>query len=240
MFSPQVGDEAMTPLQSGRDMLAASGWCVSGAIRSVGRLLAETSPAPSSKGRLLTIQWEVRDSVALDDMVRVKSVITRVYGKCVERYVQLLDGDDLIREVGSEIWMVPGDVDANPAVDFCSPAWGELMRTRLDADTAFARSLATWDGTIGLRCGEREIHIRVYRGKVIDVSRRSPRGATFTFVAPSHTWVELTFGVHDDFMRRAIKGEFCSTGDGYEYLRLTKPLGMIMGHARDIVREVYR
>ncbi len=69
------------------------------------------------------------------------------------------------------------------------------------------------------------------------MTRRVPHGATFTFVAPAHTWVDLVLSDTDDFMRRAISGEFSSSGDGYEYLRLTKPLNTIIAHARLIARK---
>ncbi len=43
----------------------------------------------------------------------------------------------------------------------------------------------------------------------------------------------------DDFMRRALRGEFSSAGNGYEYLRLTKPLHAIIMNARAMAREVH-
>ncbi|MDT2005925.1 hypothetical protein FXW78_16375 [Rhodococcus opacus] len=194
------------------------------------------------------LQWNSQTAVKVDDVVHVESVVTRVEqstdGTVVDRHVRLVDDGGSIREQGIETWRLPESSDTrfDSAVDFCTPAWGELVRESLSADLAFASSLSTWDGTVGLRCTDasglaREVHLRIYRGRIIDVARRVPGGATFTLVAPAETWVDLMFAEHNDFMRRAIRGEFSSSGDGYEYLRLTKPLDIIIAHARTAARE---
>ncbi|TQC44721.1 hypothetical protein EEB14_35795 [Rhodococcus sp. WS4] len=194
------------------------------------------------------LQWNSQSAVTGDDVVHVESVVTRVDlstdRTVVDRHVRLVDDGGSIREQGIETWLLPesSEVRGDPAVDFCTPAWGELLRESLSTDPAFASSLSTWDGTVGLRCTDasgrtRELHLRIYRGRIIDVARRVPGGATFTLVAPAETWVDLMFAEHNDFMRRAIRGEFSSSGDGYEYLRLTKPLDIIIAHARTAARE---
>ncbi|KXF55997.1 hypothetical protein AXA44_35475 [Rhodococcus sp. SC4] len=205
--------------------------------------------APATSGATRTgLQWNSQSAVADDDVVHAESVVTRIEqsetGAVFDRHVRLVDEAGSIREEGIETWRSPepSDVRFDPAVDFCTPDWGERLRESLSTDTAFASSLSTWDGTVGLRCTDssgraRELQLRIYRGTIIDVARRVPGGATFTLIAPAVTWVDLVFAERNEFMRRAISGEFSSSGDGYEYLRLTKPLDIIIAHARSAARE---
>ncbi|NDK90314.1 hypothetical protein GYA93_12075 [Gordonia desulfuricans] len=166
------------------------------------------------------------------------AVITRVTAATVHRDIVVTDAAGAVCERGTEVWQLSDALEPIAALNFCSPEWAELIGVRLAADDAFVASLSTWDGAIGLRCDEREIQLRIYKGRIIDVTRRCPHGATFTFIASGRAWVDLVSDADNDFMRRAIRGEFSSSGDGYEYLRLTKPLDMIVGHARAIAREV--
>ncbi|MFC9363230.1 hypothetical protein ACFTZB_42530 [Rhodococcus sp. NPDC057014] len=206
------------------------------------------TPRPTAEATRTGLQWNAECAVTGPDVVHVESVVTRVEqsadGIIIDRHVRLVDHGGSVREQGIETWRLPdpAGVRYDPAVDFCTPAWGEVLRESLSADPAFASALATWDGTVGLRCtdasgGAREVHLRIYRGRIIDVARRVPGGATFTLVIPAVTWVDLVVAEHNDFMRRAISGEFSSSGDGYEYLRLTKPLDIVIAHARAAARE---
>lgn len=112
--------------------------------------------------------------------------------------------------------------------------WAEALAGHLDV----ADDLAGWDGTIGLRCDSGdsgdEVHLRVYRGRVIEVARRCPRGATFVLGADAATWLELVEAPDNPFMRLAMTGRFTVTGDGYEYLRLTSALHRLADAAREI------
>ncbi|MGV9710949.1 hypothetical protein ACWDTI_09825 [Gordonia sp. NPDC003424] len=233
----RVGDRTDVPAQLAAQRLEVSGLCLPSESALIGRAFAELALPPVPAATRTTVHWTATHPVRLLDSVRVESVITRIADGAVSRSVRLLDETDTVREDGTETWHLDVSRDTEAALDFCTPAWGELLRTSLEGDPAFGSSLSTWDGTIGLRCGDREVHLRIYRGRIIDVTRRVPHGATFTFVAPENLWIELVFSDHDEFMRRAIGGEFSSTGDGYEYVRLTKPLNIIIGHARRIARE---
>ena len=164
-------------------------------------------------------------------------MITRVSGRTARRFIRLVDATGAVRESGTETWTFDDDKPTVAELDFCTPAWGALLAESLSEDREFTSSLSTWDGTIGLRSGEIELHLRVYKGRIVDVTRRTPHGATFTFVASDQAWADLVLSEENDFMRRAIRGEFSSTGDGYEYLRLTKPLNTIIGHARALARK---
>lgn len=241
--SPRVGERTRSRHCRVTAVLAESGAVLPDGSTLLGVTVADLLlPSPGSGTAVREdLSWSSRNPVRLDDSVRCEAVVTRVSPMgdhtVVERRVQLLDNVDTVREEARETWRLPVAVEAVPATDFCTVDWGVLVRDSLTADAAFASSLATWDGTIGLRCDDREIHLRVYRGRIVDVTRRAPGGATFTFVAPGHTWVDVVLGDKDDFMRRAISGEFSSTGNGYEYLRLTKPLTIVIAHARRIARE---
>ncbi|GAA4930570.1 acyl dehydratase [Actinomycetospora succinea] len=113
---------------------------------------------------------------------------------------------------------------------FGTVGWAEALTDKVD----LTDDLASWDGTLGLRSGDDEVHVRVYRGRVIEVARRSPRGATFTVGADAATWLELVEAPDNPFMRLAMAGRFTVTGDGYEYLRLTSVLHRLADAAREI------
>lgn len=241
----QVGDRRKSRHARVTSLLAESGTALPTDTSLLGPAAAEllaplSVSAPAVREHL---SWTTHNPVGLDDSVRAESVITRVVAErdttMLVRRVTLHDNVNSLREESVETWRLRdgGSVPTVSATDFCSARWGALVRDSLAADPDFSSSLATWDGTIGLRCDDREIHLRVYRGRIIDVTRRAPQGATFTFVAPGHTWVDVVLGDREDFMRRAITGEFSSTGNGYEYLRLTKPLNILIAHARTIARE---
>lgn len=235
-----VGDRTTGAERVLAPLLTETGIALPAGSVLAGALAAELLTAPVDGGTRTGTTWCATRPVAHDDTVRADVLITRVADGIVERFVRLLDDAGTVREYGTETWRLddPSVARAQPALDFCTVAWGELLRARLDRDPAFVSSLSSWDGTIGLRCDDREVHLRIYKGRIVDVTRRTPHGATFTFVAPAHLWAEVVLAERDDFMRRAIGGEFSSTGDGYEYLRLTKPLHIVIAHARALAQEV--
>lgn len=240
--APRVGDRTLSRHACVADVLAEAGVTLPDGSALLGPVVADlllTPPAAAAARERFS--WTTHDAIGPDDSVHASATTTRVAPATdhtiLVRHVHLLDDAGTVRAESVETWHLAATLPAHPATDFCTTEWGALLRDSLAEDTDFASSLSTWDGTIGLRCDDREVHLRVYRGRVIDVTRRAPGGATFTFVAPGHTWAEVILDQHDTFMRRAIAGEFSSTGDGYEYLRLTKPLGILIAHARTIARE---
>ena len=50
-------------------------------------------------------------------------------------------------------------------------------------------------------------------------------------------WTELITGARNDFMQRVMRGQFKVTGSGYEYLRLTKVLHVVVDNARKLAAE---
>lgn len=231
-----VGERTVSEPATVSDVLSGAGVVVPSGSLTSGALAAELLVPPLGGNRSRVV-WSADAPVPHDAVVVADSVITRVAGRTVQRYVRLLDESGSVRESGTETWTFGSDLPTVPELDFCTSGWGALLADSLSVDPEFTSSLSTWDGTIGLRSGETELHLRIYKGRIVDVTRRTPHGATFTFVAPDHAWVDLVSSEENDFMRRAIRGEFSSTGDGYEYLRLTKPLNTIIGHARALARK---
>lgn len=189
---------------------------------------------------LLDTHWSYRRPVRVGDVLRLEVVIVRARRTSagdrgvVTRHMRLVtDAGDTVQEGTTSALLAargPGPDPAGRA--FGTVAWGEALAARLDE--AFAADLATWDGTVGLRAGDDEVHLRLYRGRVLEVVPRTPRGATFVLGADAATWLELVDAPHNPFMRLAMAGRFTATGDGYEYLRLTAALHRLADAAREI------
>ncbi|WP_243770054.1 MaoC/PaaZ C-terminal domain-containing protein [Amycolatopsis acidicola] len=191
---------------------------------------------------LLDTRWRYRAPILVGDTLHFELTITRCHRTSagdegvVNRHVKLLNQDGVTVQEGTTAVLVRArDSGPDPAGRaFGTVAWGEAVVERLGAE--FAAATATWDGTIGLRSGDHEVHLRIYRGRVLEVTRRTPLGATFVLGADELTWTELITGEHNDFMRRAMRGEFEVSGSGYEYLRLTKALALLVDAAREVAR----
>ncbi|WP_433802091.1 MaoC/PaaZ C-terminal domain-containing protein [Actinomycetospora sp. CA-084318] len=189
---------------------------------------------------LLDTHWSYRAPIRVGDVVHLELTILRVRRTrsgtrgTVTRHMRLVGDDGVTRQEGTTTALVtartPGPDDDRRA--FGTVGWGRALVDALDPEVATV--LETWDGTIGLRCDDDEVHLRVYRGAVIDVSRRAPHGATFTLVADASTWLELVEAPDNPFLRLAMTGRLSATGDGYEYLRLTRALHLVVDAARAI------
>jgi putative sterol carrier protein len=122
--------------------------------------------------------------------------------------------------------------------DIAGVDWGRRLADRLDADPEFRSSASTFDGTIGIRAGASEVQLRIYRGRLVEAARKSLDGATFTIGADELTWLELLVGEHDEYVRFAAAGRFRIVGSGFQYLRMTRTVRVLIGHARAMVAEV--
>lgn len=120
---------------------------------------------------------------------------------------------------------------------YCTPAWAERLAVQLKSNDTFRRATATWDGAIGLASDGGEVVLRVYRGEVIHAGTRVPNGPTFTLIAADRTWTELLTAETNEFMVRAMKGQFEVHGNAYEYVRLTKSVMSIVESARELIKE---
>jgi hypothetical protein len=151
------------------------------------------------------------------------------------------DGTDL--QDATVIWQVndavfsDADAAARVAWDVGSVAWGRHLAARLRDDAEFASTTATFDGAIALRSGVHEIQFRIYRGQIIEVSRKSLTDFTFCVQASERTWVELLAAPRNDFLRRTVARQFTVRGNGFQYLRMHKAMMIILNRARDAASE---
>jgi acyl dehydratase len=189
---------------------------------------------------LLDTHWHYRRPVRVGDVLHLELTVVRCRRTrrgdrgVVTRHMALLDDAGRVVQEGTTAALLLARGAGPDPVDraFCTPAWGEALAARLADDDRFGSALASWDGTIGLRAGTEEVHLRVYRGTVLEVSSRAALGATFTVEADELTWLRLVTAPVNDFTQRSMRGELSVRGNAYEYLRVTKALNLIVDAAR--------
>lgn len=157
----------------------------------------------------------------------------------VRRHVRVVDADGVLRQEGTTTATVPVRAAVDDEADRVglavgTRAWATALAERLDADPAFTSQTSTWDGTIGIRSGEHEVQLRVYRGRVLEAVRRTLAGPTFVVEADEVVWVDLLTGPVNDFSRRAMLDQLEVRGNAYEYLRLTAALVALVDQAREL------
>lgn len=116
-------------------------------------------------------------------------------------------------------------------------SWSTQLAQALGRDPEFSRLIETYDGTIGLTIGSAPVHIRCYRGKVVEIAPRSVNGADFTVEIPVDVYLDLVERNSNDFMTFAMERKFRTHGSGYEYLRMTTALIRIIDIARALHEE---
>ena len=191
---------------------------------------------------LLDTHWAYRRPVRVGDTLTLEVTVVRCRRTSagdrgvVTRAMRLVDAAGATLQEGTTSALIAARGRGPDPVGraFGTVAWAEALAEHAD----LAEDLASWDGTIGLRCGidvnGDEVHLRVYRGRVIEVARRALRGATFVLGADAATWLEMVEAPGNPFMRLAMAGRFTVSGDGYEYLRLTAALHRLVDAAREI------
>jgi len=190
--------------------------------------------------RTLKETWHYYRPIIVGDELTLTATITKMKpgrdgaSGTVTRFSELSNADGRVVQCGTATALIRSDGSARRATnrDVGTNAWAEELASQLRGNKAFRSAADSWDGTIGLRAGEDEVHLRIYRGQIIDVTSRAPHGSTFTFGATHRTWTDLLTGPPDQFARRLLAGDFEVTGDRYEYLRLTKTLEIIVETAR--------
>lgn len=189
---------------------------------------------------LVTADWQSRREVVAGQRARHDLTITRVRpgaggGSLLSASVSLRAEDGTVLEQGSCEFSSPEAPGAEAAgrYQFGTVEWGKALVPYLARNEQFTAAIASYDGTIGLAAGAGEVHFRLYKGTVLEVVRRAVHGADFTLEADDSIWVELILGGRNDFMDRAMKGQFRTRGSGYEYLRMTKALVCIIDAARE-------
>jgi acyl dehydratase len=193
---------------------------------------------------LLDTHWSYRRPVRVGDVLRLRLTVVRTRRTrrgdrgVVTRHMALLGADgEVVQEGTTAALLLARGAGPDPVERaFGTVAWGKALAERLAGDDRFAQALASWDGTIGLRAGTEEVQLRIYRGAVVEVSSRAALGATFTLEADELTWLAMVTAPVNDFTRRSMRGEFSVRGNGYEYLRLTRPLNVVVDAARTLAR----
>lgn len=188
---------------------------------------------------MLDSNWRYLGPITVGDALTFEMTITRcrLSGKgdrgIVGRHVRIRNATGTPVQEGSTAMLVRArEREAAPAREFFTPGWTRLVGAGLGGNEAFRRATATWDGAFALACGEDEAHFRIYKGQVLDAGTRPPNGPDFTLVADELIWTELFTAETDEFMQRAMRGQFAVRGSAYEYLRLTKALAMTVEAAR--------
>ncbi|WP_427004525.1 MaoC family dehydratase [Pseudarthrobacter sp. H2] len=194
---------------------------------------------------LLDTNWKYLAPIYVHDTISCEITVTRkrptrTAGRgIIHRHVVLRNQDNTVLQQGTSAFLVQarGAADVPPELQFGTAAWGQALIPYLDNDKEFTAAIASYDGTIGLAAGEEEVHFRCYRGRIIEAARRSLLGADFTLGADEYTWTQLILGDTNDFMQRAMLGQFTVRGSGAEYLRMTKVLIRLVDAARAAARK---
>jgi hypothetical protein len=225
-----------------------------GPVAELGLFLA-LPPAPGA--RLVGLTWAGKSDarpLGGGEVLLPEAIITRRRfdssgdgDVLIDQDVRLTDdGGELVRQAQAS-WCagrasVPGPDLATDEI--ASPAWGAALAARLGGDPAFASSVSTFDGSIGLAsrssAGLVAVEFRIYRGAIIETGRKTLDGATYAVEADALTWAELITGRYDDYVRCAARGLFTVRGSGFQYLRLTKTMRIMVWHARTMRQEARR
>jgi hypothetical protein len=207
-------------------------------------LPAITQAPPARDAVMVSVQWE-QGSRPKSVGVRVEGVVTRWKparkrgrGR-LHQDVRLLDADGQVVETARVAWDVPAASDGQDdesasrvAWDVGTVAWGRHLAARLAANEAFVSAVETFDGSVGIRAGEEQVEFRIYRGKVIEVARKSPEGPTFTIAGNERAWVDLLSSSKNDLVARLGRNEFRSSGNNYQYLRIFKAIMLMIDEAQ--------
>lgn len=188
-------------------------------------------------------KWQFHHPIVVGDELSLTVTVIRLQASrggnngTVTRFNELSNADGNVLQSGTATALVRAGEDSRQRLtnrDVGTVPWGLALAGLLGEEAAFASAVASWDGTIGLRGGHHVVHLRIYCGSVIDVTSRSPHGATFTLGGSDQTWADLLTAAEGQFGRRVMAGEFQISGDPYEYLRLTKALEIVADTARTL------
>jgi hypothetical protein len=209
---------------------------------------------PAARAQLTGLSWhddEGARPLADGEVLAPETVITRRQFPAawpgdirIYQEVRLVDQAGEAARQGQACWRADrsGVPAADPSTDeIASPGWGEALARRLSADPAFTSSASTFDGSIGFAsvCHPQALTVefRIYRGSIVETSRKSLDGPTYAIEAGAVTWAQLITGRHDDYVRLAAQGQFRIRGSGFQYLRMTKTTRIMIWHARQLRRE---
>jgi acyl dehydratase len=188
---------------------------------------------------LLDTDWHYRAPLRVGDRIGFEMTITRVRRTSsgergvVGRHVRIRNQEgEIVQEGSTSVLLRAAGTRRRVGHELMTRPWAEALAQRLNACEPFRAATATWDGTIGLACGDEEMQFRIYRGRVLEAGARVPNGATFAVAASELTWAQMMSAERADFMTQAMQGAFSVRGNAYEYLRLAKALGLLVDCAR--------
>jgi hypothetical protein len=116
---------------------------------------------------------------------------------------------------------------------FPSAEWFRSFSETLEADEAFRRSMARFDGSIKLEVGESVVWMKLYRGRVIEVlDEEAEFGSTFTVAGPTEQWERLLTEDRNPFGEQQTLGKIEFRGDVLEATRVTDGLNLLVEHLR--------
>lgn len=184
--------------------------------------------------------WTMHAPLRAGDEVTLTSTVVAVRPTSsgekgvLTRYNELRRGDGTLVQSGEASTLIVADPGRQHDArrDVGTLAWARLLADELSRDEAFASAVAAWDGTMGLRSGPDEVHLRIYRGTIIEVTRRAPLGPTFVLGASRRVWADILTGPETELVARQLRGDFQTSGDPHEYLRLTKAIALLIDAAR--------
>lgn len=236
----QVGDTYVAEMREIASLRAPSDPATLGA--ELAAWWRESGVEEEALVRRLSVECVVHSAAPAEGPVRLVTTLVRLSaerdgsgGSVTWHHALRADSGELLAAATSTDLLRAQDVASRSARrDVGTLAWGEMLAERLAEDARFHDAVNTWDGAIGLRSGDHTVELRVYRGVVIEVTQRSPHGATFTMGTDDRTWADVLTGPEVSFGVRLMRGDFAVTGDPYEYLRLTKALELIYEAARGV------
>lgn len=189
---------------------------------------------------MLDLHWSFLTPMRVGDRVTCELTVTRIRRSSsgdkgvVHRSIELRNQDGALLQTGTSSLLVSASTDeALPTQwDFLSKGAIDAIGAALDEDSDFRAMTDAYDGTIGIAVGDAQMHLRVYRGRVVEVSRRSLLGADFVVHISELDWTRLMTAADNQFMQMSMTGRFRSSGSGAEYLRMTRALIAVVDIAR--------
>lgn len=230
------------PLATGQRLLAAAPALAPGSAlaladavaAAIGTEIVDSSDLVSAN--LVSADLELKGQ--LTEATTPAAVVTAVLGERDSRVrtevTAFLNGDAGVAAVLRLAFTGAEAVDRSVSGLLCpgSREWNAELHRRLSEDESFARLVESYDGTVGISIGGRPVHIRCYRGQVLEVVARAVKGADFVLDIPGEVFIDLMSSNDNSFMETAMMGKMRSSGSGYEYLRMTSALIRIIDNAR--------
>ncbi|OZE37623.1 MULTISPECIES: MaoC/PaaZ C-terminal domain-containing protein [unclassified Rhodococcus (in: high G+C Gram-positive bacteria)] len=199
---------------------------------------------------LLDTKWRYSLAVVPDVKMHYCTTVTSVRRTSagdrgvINRHIELLDENNRVLQWGTSAALVRARGTEPASSELVSHPigidWGRELAEGLASDDRFAASTALFDGSIGLANENTELQLRIYRGRILEVTRRTPTGPTFTLHGSEYAWSNLLTGARNDFVVRTHRGEFSTSGNGFAYLQMTKTVQLIVEAAREMTSKGLR